>query len=68
MEILLLETVDKFIVWICHKFCIGEPKELIKNFQEETHSFIDSVKQLEYNIKRHDMVFHTYRAFTYIYL
>lgn len=27
------ETVDKFIVWICHKFGIGESKELIKNFQ-----------------------------------
>ena len=42
------ETVDKFIVWICHKFGIGESKELIKNFQEETHTFIDPVKQLEY--------------------
>lgn len=42
------ETVDKFIVWICHKFGIGEAKELIKNFQEETHTFIDPVKQLEH--------------------
>ena len=42
------ETVDKFIVWICHKFGIGESKELIKNFQEETHTFIDPVKQLEH--------------------
>ena len=41
------ETVDKFIVWICHKFGIGESKELIKDFQEETHTFIDPVKQLE---------------------
>ena len=42
------ETVDKFIVWICHKFGIGESKELIKNFQEKTHTFIDPVKQLEH--------------------
>ena len=42
------ETVDKFIVWICHKFGIGESKELIKDFQEETRTFIDPVKQLEH--------------------
>ena len=47
------ETVEKFIVWICHKFSIGESKELIKDFQEETNTFIDPVKQLYYkeNIK-----------------
>ncbi len=27
------ETVDKFIVWICHKFGIGESKELVRNFE-----------------------------------
>ena len=42
------ETIDKFIVWICHKLGIGESKELVKNFQEETHTFIDPVKQLEH--------------------
>ena len=41
------ETVEKFIVWVCHKFGIGESKELIKDFQEETHTFIDPVKQIE---------------------
>lgn len=40
------ETVDNFIKWICHKFGIGESKELIKNFQEETHTFIDPIKQI----------------------
>ena len=29
------ETVDKFIIWICHKFGIGESKELVKKFEEE---------------------------------
>ena len=42
------ETVDKFIVWICHKFGIGESKELVKNFEEETLSFIDPVKQIKH--------------------
>ena len=42
------EIVNKFIVWICYKFGIGESKELIKNFQEETHTFIDPIKQLEH--------------------
>ena len=42
------ETVDKFIVWICHKFGIGESKELINDFQKETNTFIDPVKQLKH--------------------
>lgn len=42
------ETIDKFIVWICNKFCIGESKELVRKFEEETHTFINPVKQLEY--------------------
>lgn len=29
------ETVDKFIVWICHKFGIGKSKELIKTFKKK---------------------------------
>ena len=40
------ETVDKFIVWICNKFGIGESKELVRNFEEETHTFMDPEKQL----------------------
>ncbi len=41
------ETVEKFIHWVCHKFGIGESNELIKDFQKETNTFIDPVKQLE---------------------
>ena len=41
------ETIDKFIIWICKKFGLGESKELIKDFQEETHTFIDPIKQLK---------------------
>ena len=42
------DTVEKFIDWICHKFGIGESKELVKNFEEETRSFIDPVKQIKH--------------------
>ncbi len=42
------QTVDKFIIWICKKFGLGESKELIKDFQEETRTFIDPVEQLEH--------------------
>ena len=38
----------KQVNWICHKFGIGESKDLVKNFEEETHSFIDPQKQLEH--------------------
>ena len=41
------ETVDKFIVWICHKFGVGEAKELVRNFEKETRTFIDPQKQLK---------------------
>ena len=42
------ETIEKFIDWICHKFGIGESKQLIKDFQEDTRTFIDPVKQLDF--------------------
>ena len=42
------KTVDKFIVWICHKFGIGGSKELVRNFEKETHFFIDPEKQLKH--------------------
>ena len=42
------ETVDKFINWICSKFGIGESKELVKHFENDTNTLIDPVKQLEH--------------------
>ena len=41
------ETVEKFIDWICYKFGIGESKELIKNFEEETNTYLDPKEQLK---------------------
>lgn len=42
------ETVEKFIDWICNKFGIGESKELVNKFQEETNTYLDPEKQLEH--------------------
>ncbi len=33
--------------WICNKFNFGDSKELGKNFQDETHTLIDPVKQMK---------------------
>lgn len=44
-------TVEKFIDWICHKFSIGESKELVEKFEKKTHTFIDSVEQIKYEEK-----------------
>lgn len=41
------KTIDKFIEWICDKFNFGDSKELVKNFQDETHTLIDPVKQMK---------------------
>ncbi len=41
-------TVEKFIGWICHKFSFGESIQLVKKFEEETHTFIDPEKQLKH--------------------
>ena len=49
------ETVEKFIDWVCHKFGIGKSKELVKHFQEETHTFIDPVKQLNFEEKQKEL-------------
>ena len=39
--------MEKFIKWICHKFGIGESKELVKKFEEDTNTLIDPEKQLK---------------------
>ena len=41
------ETVEKFIDWVCHRFGIVESKQLIKDFEKQTNTFIVSVKQLD---------------------
>lgn len=46
------KTIDKFIEWICDKFNFGDSKELVKKFQDDTHTLIDPVKQLDFEEKQ----------------
>ena len=41
------ETINRFIHWICEKFDIGAEDNLIRDFQKETNTFIDSKKQIK---------------------
>ena len=41
------KTVNKFIKWIVKKFDIAEEDNLIRDFEKETHIFIDPEKQLK---------------------
>ena len=41
------KTIDKFIKWICTKFNFGDSKELVKEFENETRTLIDPVKQIK---------------------
>ena len=49
------ETVEKFIEWVCHKFGIGESKELVRDFENETNTFIDPEKQIKKKEKEWDL-------------
>ena len=47
-----LETLEKFIHWICKKFVISEEDNLIGDFQKETNTFINPEKQIEYELEK----------------
>ena len=51
------ETTTKFIKWICKKFKLPSGDKLIRNFEKETHTFIDAEKQIrrEEQEKRFDL-------------
>ena len=51
------KTIDKFIEWICNKFNFGDSKELIKNFENETRTFIDPVKQIKKEEREKELEF-----------
>lgn len=42
------KTIKKFINWVCKKFAISEEDDLIRDFQQETTTFINPDKQIEY--------------------
>ena len=46
-----METLEKFINWVCKKFSISEEDNLIRDFQKETNTFINPEKQIEYELK-----------------
>ena len=50
----LQKTVEKFIHWVCHKFSFSEENELIRNFELENDTYIDSVKQIEYEEEKYN--------------
>jgi len=41
------ETTKKFIKWICKKFDLPSEDEVIRDFEKETHTFLDAEKQVK---------------------
>lgn len=41
------KIVEKFIDWVCEKFDLGDSKELIRDFEEETRISLDAEKQVQ---------------------
>lgn len=42
------KTIKKFINWVCKKFAISEEDNLIRDFQQETNTFMNPDKHIEY--------------------
>ena len=42
------ETTKKFIEWICKKFDLPSEDEIIREFEKETHTFLDAKKQIKH--------------------
>lgn len=40
------ETTKKFIKWICKKFDLPSEDEIVRDFEKETHTFLDVEKQV----------------------
>ncbi len=41
------ETTKKFIKWICKRLDLPSEDEIIRDFEKETHTFIDAEKQVK---------------------
>ena len=50
------DTLEKFISWICKKFDIAEEDNLVRDFQKETNTFIDSEKQIKHEEREKEWV------------
>lgn len=42
------KTIKKFVSWVCKRFVVSEEDTLITDFQQETNTFINPIKQIEY--------------------
>ena len=42
------DTLGKFIKWVCKKFDLGAEDAVIRDFERETHIFIDADKQIKH--------------------
>jgi len=42
------ETTKNFIKWICKKFDLPSGDEIIRDFEKETHTFLDAEKQIKH--------------------
>ena len=40
-------AIDKFIEWICQKFSLGDSKELVKTFENDTNISLDPEQQIK---------------------
>ena len=40
-------AIDKFIEWICQKFSLGDSKELVKTFENDTNISLDPQLQIK---------------------
>ena len=41
------ETITKFIKWICKNFELPSENEIVRDYEKETHTFLDAEKQLK---------------------
>lgn len=49
------DILEKFINWICKKFDITEEDNLIRDFQNETNTFINPEKQIKYEQREKEL-------------
>lgn len=48
-------TIKKFISWVCKRFTVSEEDTLITDFQQETNTFINPIKQIKYEKEQEEL-------------
>ena len=49
-------TIEKFIKWICKRFDLPSEDEIIRDFEKETHTFVDVEKQIKRENKEKEWI------------